>query len=62
MSTRENVIEAITDYENQFRRQNLAKLEVSAFYRLNPNRINASIALAGTFDKDPWPNSDRCGV
>jgi len=62
MSTRDNALRAISDYEQRFRRDDLDRLEVSGLYDLFPSNGGVPVPVAASWPNDQWPYAKRAGV
>ena len=61
MTTRDDALQAIAEYERRFRRDDLKKLEISGLYALFPSTAEVAVGVAGNWP-DRWPYAERAGV
>ncbi len=59
---RDDMLKAVIEYEERFRRADLDRLEVSGLYALFPSTENVGMADAGNWRDNAWPNGERAGV
>lgn len=57
-TTHDDTVAALRDYEDRYRRDDVARLEVSGLYGLGPSAVHAT---AGYWPEQ-YPHSDRSGV